>query len=301
MKRFLCVLLLISVAVTSCGTPVGGSSTPPLGDNLPPQKTGVTSDSPIKEATVMPPTGGTSTSTIELVPVPHPEPPAKAEEKFGMIVNGFMSYAGNNRGRITSDQSVKDLWIEYTGWSLQIGASKFRISDILASFTEEDWNSIRELERQMRDPNSGVWESAALAAIIRVGSCVADCDEVFDAMWWACSHFASGEDWFTIPEGMMTNHPEPVVCGRKMDYERLLDLLDARCPLISVQYRGSTVRVTRKNGDTRGGYRSYAYALSTGEVAVITVAATVVVVGIIVIASGGTGSWVIVPVLLVAS
>lgn len=295
-KNVVILILAIAMLVQACA--------PQTPTNIQPVEIPVPPDTVYQSVEIR--TVSTMVPEVEISPVPKPTPEPNAVEMYGLIINALGQYLSQNKARITSEESYLQVMEEFTGYSLQIGGTKYPIRDTLASFSKEEWDQINEAGKSLA--NDSNWEGEGVGEVLAAGlmirGCKTSCREIFEALWYAMVHFASGTYWFTIIDGYMTTHPRPTLnCGRTFDWETLLDILEQNCTRFgySVSYVGSEIRVTSAAHKKNGGMEySYAYIDREGAIVIITIVAVVVVVGIFVISTGGAGGS-IVPVLLVAA
>jgi len=317
-KRLIFVLIILAILTMACGgTPtLAGTPAPQDQPDVPVTQPQTDTEEPEPKT---PAPEGTVPATITVEPQRVPVPPPSNVELYGFIAQALGVWVMQN-GYQTVEAAQAE-FEKFGDMKLQIGDREYPIRDTLKSFSADDWKLIGEagtmiesavtgenstIEGYIGDPNDGginpdfVGEAAGAvaAAAIYVGRCRTTCLEVFQELWYAAAHLATGSNWIRIDEGYMSNHPEPYLCGHKVNWERLVDVLE-NCPGYSVSYVGSSILIKKL---VKRGSNNYDFTLSpeVGTVALVVagVAVTAAVVGIVVI-SGGSATPVLALVLLV--
>ncbi|GIW70032.1 MAG: hypothetical protein KatS3mg101_0779 [Patescibacteria group bacterium] len=281
MKKYLIIVCTLVLLVTSCG---------PLPEMesimAQPRPDAPASDSGSEVS--LPVTPGPE---VHISPEPVPVPPLPVATQYALIVQAWGNYLTPIKDTIRSEEDLREEWRRFGEMSLQVGDRRSKIREIFEGFSENDWSQIREAGEELAK------DGALTTAVIYLRGCKTTCASIFSALWWACAHLATGENWIKIPEGMMTNHPMPELCGRTFNWEYLVDILDTRCPGYSVEYRGSTIVIRKlvRYSDNR-------YELTWDDAQTLIVVGGVLtaatVVGIVVL-SGGTAAPAFAVVLLV--
>jgi|GEM_PF-1776625 len=295
-RKIAVIAVIAAILLTSCSSAETATGPVPVAHP----------NAPVQNMSVTPVPGSTSAITpeLEIVPIPHPSPAIGKVEMYAMLVNAYGQFMKLHKDEVVTEEDAKRLWDEFLTKKLQIGETQLVIgTDILANFTDQDWTQIQQAGMSINDPDN--WDDAGgamVAAMILRGGCRTTCKEIFETLWFAMAHFASGTYWFTIIDGYMSSHAQPYMCGRSVSVEYLLDILEQNCEQYGyrVSYQGAEIRVTSKWHKKNSGME---YSFRVPEVnsdVVIFTTLTVIVVGVVIIAaSGGSAAPVLVPVLLV--
>jgi len=319
-KRVIFVFVILALVTMACEGTTNVSTQPAQQEQpqAPLTQPEVSTDAPEPET---PAPDGTVPATITVEPQPVPVPPPSNVELYGFIAQAFGVWVMQNG--FTTVEAAQGAIEAFGSMKLAIGDREYPIKETLQSFSAEDWkvihetgdliqlsvqNEVASVQGYIGNPNEGGINpdfvsdgssaAAVAAAAIYVGRCRTTCLEVFQELWYAAAHLATGANWIRIDEGYMSNHPEPYLCGHKVNWERLVDILE-NCPGYSVSYQGSSILIRKLSKKSVNNY-DFQLSPEVAPVALIVagVAVTAAVVGIVVI-SGGTATPALALVLLI--
>lgn len=270
------VFFLISALLAGC---VGHASSQPA---LPVQPAPVASPKLDLEGKTV--TEEAAASEPEALPVP--EPPLDAVQVFGLVSSAFGVYLSAVDAVIANEEDLHRYFQKYLDTKIQIGSKIETVRQTLESFSGDDWRAVLSF--------AGI---GIIATVVYVGRCRTSCEEIFNALWWAASHFASGEGWFELSDYAMSSHAQPEVCGKQFDWERLVETLEDYCRRqYKVTWLSSGVRV-----EERGRKHDYTFDFSSSQQEAarlaVTVAAGALFVAVIVATAGSASA--VIPVFLI--
>lgn len=283
--KVLLALLVLTMMLSACGGPEAFVSTLPVKPNPP----APTSDSTLSVADLS--QLSTVQPVVDIRPIPHPEPPINAVEKYALVVNAFKEYLVQHKSEIQSNEDIQKEFWKFAEYKLVYGTSEWKIKDLIQSFTDEDWSNIIQVGEEL-----GKGGGAVVATIIYLRGCKTTCHEIFIALWYMCAHYATSPHKVFIDENGFSTHPEPILCGKSFSWERLVEILEEDCPKYRVSYLPCGVQITQMVKKSRQDSVEYFTTVNALPV-VIAVTTTAVVVGVIVFAP--QTAPVLVPVLLV--